>query len=86
MVNLLYRDCEREIRGAVGYAPDKIFNFKIASYSQQENSESKQNKRTIRAFLSRMLKMLKAKFYHQHTKIPITSKISNAKNFDTQLQ
>ena len=37
----------------------------------------------FRAFLSRMLKMLKAKFNHQHTKISTTLKFLNAKNFDT---
>ena len=33
----------------------------------------------LRAFSLRILKMLKAKFYHQHIKIPTASKISNAK-------
>ena len=37
----------------------------------------------LRAFSSRMLKMLKSQFLYQHTKIHTTSKLANAKNINT---
>ena len=52
-------------------------------FSYKPNNKTTFFKYIIRAFLS---KMLKTKFYHQHTKILTTSKISNTKNFDKQLQ
>ena len=40
----------------------------------------------VRAFPLRMLKVVYAKFYHQHTKKAAPSKISNGKIFGIQLQ
>ena len=52
---------------------------------EQENKR-KMLTNALRAFPLRMLKMIYAKFFHQHTKKAIASKISNGKIFYTQLQ